>query len=50
MYLKCLLWGTLMVHFSGFNLMLKDMRLLKVSSSSAMRLLLYQDIMMMSST
>jgi hypothetical protein len=44
---KCLPWGTPKVHFSEFNLMLKHLRLLKVSSRSVMRLLLYLDFMLM---
>jgi hypothetical protein len=38
------------VHFFEFNLMLKCLRLLKVSSRSTMRLLLYRDFTMISST
>jgi hypothetical protein len=50
MYPRSLPWETPKVHFSRFNLMLKRLRFLKVSSRSAMRLLLCQDFMMMSST
>jgi hypothetical protein len=38
-YLRILLQGTPKVHFSRFSLMLKSLRLAKVSSRSAMRLL-----------
>jgi hypothetical protein len=50
MYPRSLLIGTQKVHFSGFNLMLKCLMLLKVSSRSVMRLLLYWDFTMMSLT
>jgi hypothetical protein len=38
MYPRSLPWGTPKVHFSGFSLMLKCLRLVKVSSRSRMRL------------
>jgi hypothetical protein len=50
MYPKSLLRGTPNVHFSGLSLMLNYLSLLNVSSRSAMRLLLFRDFMMMSST
>jgi hypothetical protein len=40
MYPRSLPWGTPKVHFFGFSLMLKCLRLVKVSSRSAMRMLL----------
>jgi hypothetical protein len=49
-YPRSFSWGTLKVQFSGFSLMLKSLRLVKVSSKSVMRLLLCQDFMTMSST
>jgi hypothetical protein len=39
--------GTQKVHFSGFNLMLKRRRLLKVSSRLEMRLQLFVNFIMM---
>jgi hypothetical protein len=42
--------GTPKVHFSGSSLMLKHLRLVKVSSRSRMRLLPYRVFMMISST
>jgi hypothetical protein len=42
--------GTPKVHFFGFNFMVNRRRLLKVSSSSEMRLPLFQDFTKMSST
>jgi hypothetical protein len=50
MYPRSLPRETQKVHFSGFSLMLKCLRLAKVSSRSVMRLLLYRVFMMMSST
>jgi hypothetical protein len=50
MYPRSLPRGTQKVHFSGFNLMLRRLRLVKVSSWSAMRLQLCHIFMMMSST
>jgi hypothetical protein len=50
MYPRSLPWGTPMVHFFEFSLMLKCLRLEKVSSRSVMRLLLCRVFMMMSST
>jgi hypothetical protein len=50
MYLNSFPWGTLKVHFSGFNLMLNHWRLLKVSSKLKMRLSLFQDFIIVSST
>jgi hypothetical protein len=41
MYPRSLPWGTPKVHFFGFNLTLNCLRLLKVSSRLAMRLLLF---------
>jgi hypothetical protein len=50
MYPRSLPRGTPKVIFFRFNLLLKQLRQLKVSSRSAMRLLLYQDFTTMSST
>jgi hypothetical protein len=50
MYPRSLPRGTPNVHFFGFSLMLNRLRLLNVSSKSAMRLLLFQDFTTMLST
>jgi hypothetical protein len=50
MYPRSLPWEALKVHFSRFSLMLNHQRLLNVSSRLEMRLPLFQDFVMMSST